>query len=227
MVELDTLIIAHLGAIRKFRPDGSYPSGLGNAGLPSPTRGWIYGWNSATLSTWVRDIDRILTPPDDHPTTGEQVAQRLRTYLDDLLALPDLPPRLDTFRHHLNKVSTSYWPGLFHCYDIEGLPRTNNDLESHFRDTQRRLLRTTGQKGQTRRTLQRIGAWELLPRPPTEAHCLAALRQVPSDQLAAEQQRLRQHRERFRLHTRSIRRVNVQFDQLRQQWFTIAATSTG
>jgi hypothetical protein len=178
-------------------------------------------------ATWVRDVDRILTPPDDHPTTGEQVAQRLRTYLDDLLALPDLPPRLDTFRHHLNKVSTSYWPGLFHCYDIEGLPRTNNDLESHFRDTQRRLLRTTGQKGQTRRTLQRIGAWELLPRPPTEAHCLAALRQVPSDQLAAEQQRLRQHRERFRLHTRSIRRVNVQFDQLRQQWFTIAATSTG
>jgi hypothetical protein len=178
-------------------------------------------------ATWVRDIDRILTPPDDHPTTGEQVAQRLRTYLDDLLALPDLPPRLDTFRHHLNKVSTSYWPGLFHCYDIEGLPRTNNDLESHFRDTQRRVLRTTGQKGQTRRTLQRIGAWELLPRPPTEAHCLAALRQVPSDQLAAEQQRLRQHLERFRLHTRSIRRVNVQFDQLRQQWFTIAATSTG
>jgi hypothetical protein len=178
-------------------------------------------------ATWVRDIDRILTPPDDHPTTGEQVAQRLRTYLDDLLALPDLPPHLDTFRHHLNKVSTSYWPGLFHCYDIEGLPRTNNDLESHFRDTQRRLLRTTGQKGQTRRTLQRIGAWELLPRPPTEARCLAALRQVPSDQLAAEQQRLRQHRERFRLHTRSIRRVNVQFDQLRQQWFTIAATSTG
>jgi glutaredoxin len=63
---------------------------------------------------------------------------------------------------------------LFHCYDIEGLPRTNNDLESHFRDTQRRLLRTTGQKGQTRRALQRTGAWELLLRPPIEARCLAA-----------------------------------------------------
>lgn len=178
-------------------------------------------------ATWVRDINRLLTPPDDHPTTGAQVAQRLRTYLDDLLALPNLPPRLDTFRHHLNKVSTSYWPGLFHCYDVEGLPPTNNGLESHFRDTQRRLLRTTGQKGQTRRALQRTGAWELLPRPPTEARCLAAVRQVPADQLAVEQQRLRQHRERFRLHTRSIRRVNVQFDQLRKQWFTIAATSTG
>jgi hypothetical protein len=116
---------------------------------------------------------------------------------------------------------------LFHCYDIEGLPRTNNDLESHFRDTQRRLLRTTGQKGQTRRALQRLGAWELLPRPPTEARCLAALREVPIDQLVKEQERLRRHQERFCLHTRSVRRINAQFDKLRELWLALAATSTG
>ena len=178
-------------------------------------------------ATWLRDIGRILEPPDDSPITGEQVSQRLRTYLDGLLNLPDVSPRLDAFRHHLDKVSTSYWPGLFHCYDLEGLPRTNNDLESLFRDTQRRLLRTTGQKGQTRRTLQRIGAWELLPRPPTEAERLDALRQVPPSQLAKEQRRLRRHQERFRLRTRSTRRINAQFDKLRQQWLSLAATSTG
>ncbi len=178
-------------------------------------------------ATWLQDIDHILKPPDDHPLTGEQVSQQLRAYLDDLLNLPDVSPRLDDFRHHLDKVSTSYWPGLFHCYDLEGLPRTNNDVESLFRDTQRRLLRTTGQKGQTRRALQRIGAWELLPRPPTEAECLDALRRVSPSQLAEEQRRLRQHRERFRLRTRSTRRINAQFDKLRQQWLSLAATSTG
>jgi hypothetical protein len=178
-------------------------------------------------TTWLQDIDRILESPDDSPITGEQVSQQLRTYLDGLLNLPDVSPRLDAFRHHLDKVSTSYWPGLFHCYDLEGLPRTNNDVESLFRDTQRRLLRTTGQKGQTRRALQRIGAWELLPRPPTEAECLDALRQVPPSQLAKEQQRLRRHQERFRLRTRSTRRINAQFDKLRQQWLSLAATSTG
>lgn len=178
-------------------------------------------------ATWLQDIDHILKPPDDHPLTGEQVSQQLRAYLDDLLNLPDVSPRLDDFRHHLDKVSTSYWPGLFHCYDLEGLPRTNNDVESLFRDTQRRLLRTTGQKGQTRRALQRIGAWELLPRPPTEAECLDALRRVSASQLAEEQRRLRQHRERFRLRTRSTRRINAQFDKLRQQWLSLAATSTG
>ena len=178
-------------------------------------------------ATWLRNISRILEPPDDSPTTGEQVSQQLRACLDDLLNLPDLPLRLDAFRRHLDKVSTSYWPGLFHCYDLEGLPRTNNDLESFFRDTQRRLLRTTGQKGQTRRALQRTGAWELLPRPSSETKCLDALRQVSPSQLAQEQQRLRLHRERFRLHTRSTRRINAQFDKLRQQWLALASTSTG
>ncbi len=183
--------------------------------------------------TWLRDIANLLEPSDAFHTTGRpaqagaQVARQLRAYLDDLLTLPNLSPPLDTFRLHLDKVSTSYWPGLFHCYDVEGLPRTNNDLESHFRDTQRRLLRTTGQKGQTQRALQRVGAWELLPRPPTETRCLIALRQVPIDQLAKEQERLRCHQERFRLNTRSVRRVNAQFDKLRERWLALAATSTG
>jgi hypothetical protein len=176
---------------------------------------------------WLRNIDHILTPPHQAPVTGEQVAQELRTYLDDLGHLSEVSPSLDTFRHHLDKVSNSYWPGLFHSYDLEGLPRTNNELESLFRDTKRRLLRTSGQKGQTQRALQRTGAWELLPRPANEAECLDALRQVPPSQLAEERERFNRHQERFRLHTRSARRIKTQFNKLRQQWLSLAATSTG
>ena len=33
---------------------------------------------------------------------------------------------------HFVKVTRSYWPGLFHCYDVADLPRTNNDLEQFF-----------------------------------------------------------------------------------------------
>lgn len=177
---------------------------------------------------WLRDIAAILDPPPDSQVSGEQVAQQLRTYLDDLGRLPDLSSRLDAFRQHLDKVSLSYWPGLFYCYDLEDLPRTNNGLESHFRDTQRQLLRTTGQKGQTRRALQRTGAWELLPRPSSEAQRLAVLREVPRTDLEKEQQRFRQHQERFRLHTRSVRRANAQLDKLRQRWLALPAqNSTG
>jgi hypothetical protein len=96
---------------------------------------------------------------------GAQVAGQLRAYLDTVLRWPAVTPTFYAFGRHLDKVSRSYWPGLFHCYDVPGLPRTNNELESHFRDTRRRLLRTTGQQGLTQCTLQHQGAWELLPRP--------------------------------------------------------------
>ena len=33
---------------------------------------------------------------------------------------------------HFRKVTRSYWPGLFHCYELPDLPRTDNDLEQLF-----------------------------------------------------------------------------------------------
>ena len=110
---------------------------------------------------------------------------------------------------------------------MPGLPRTNNERESHFRETRRRLLRTTGQQGQTQRTLQRQGAWELLPHPPTEAKLQETLCQIPPEDLAQERQRFAVHRQRFRLQRRSLRQTQAQFDQLRQQWSTLKATGTG
>ena len=135
-------------------------------------------------AAWLRDIAYILEPTGPQPCKGEQVAKQLRDYLDTLRPRPDLTPTLGEFGHHLDTVSRSYWPGLFHCYDVPGLPRTNNEIESRFRDTSRHLLRTTGQKGLTKRTLQRQGAWELLPRPPIEAQVLDGLRHIPPQDLA-------------------------------------------
>jgi hypothetical protein len=60
------------------------------------------------------------------------------------------------------------------------LRELTNGVESHFRNTQRQMPRTTAQEGQTRCALQRTGAWDLLPRPTPEAQCLSAL-QVPQD----------------------------------------------
>ncbi len=45
------------------------------------------------------------------------------------------------------KVSRSYWPGLFECYDTPGLPRTNNDLERAFGSHRYHERRATGRKG--------------------------------------------------------------------------------
>jgi Transposase, Mutator family len=178
-------------------------------------------------AAWLRDIAYILEPTASQAMRGEQVAGQLRTYLDTVLRWSEITPTLSAFGRHLDKVSRSYWPGLFHCYDVLSLPRTNNELESHFRDTSRRLLRTTGQKGLTQRTLQRQGAWELLPRPPTEAQLLDAVCQTPPEELAQERQRFAAHRQRFRLQCRSLKQTQAQFNQLRQRWSTLQPTGTG
>jgi hypothetical protein len=177
-------------------------------------------------AAWLRDIAYILEPSAPHVSSADHVANQLRGYLDTVRYRSDLAPPLATFGAHLDTVSRSYWPGLFHCYEMPGLPRTNNELESHFRDTSRRLLRTTGQKGLTQRTLQRQGAWELLPRPSTEAALLEALPHTSPAELAQERQRFAEHRRRFALQSRSRRQTQAQCAQLRQRWSALPATGT-
>ena len=178
-------------------------------------------------AVWLRDIAYILEPCPTQPLSAAHVAGQLRNYLDTVRQWPQVTPTLYAFSRHLDTVSRSYWPGLFHCYEVPSLPRTNNEIESHFRDTGRRLLRTTGQKGLTQRTLQRQGAWELLPHPPTEAQVLDAVCQTPPEDLAQERQHFAAHRQRFRLQSRSLRQTQAQFNQLRQQWSTLQPTGTG
>jgi hypothetical protein len=48
---------------------------------------------------------------------------------------------------HFLKVSRSYWPGLFACYDTPDLPRTNNDLEQAFGAHRYHERRASGRKG--------------------------------------------------------------------------------
>ncbi len=54
----------------------------------------------------------------------------------------DLAPAIS----HFLKVTRSYWSGLFHCYDVPDLPRTNNDLEHLFGQHRYLERRITGRK---------------------------------------------------------------------------------
>ena len=127
---------------------------------------------------WLRQLAALLDPDGKPQRTGAQVRSEFEAYLAQIEKDSAATPRLHAFSAAIAKVSRSYAPGLFHTYDLLGLPRTNNDRESEFRNLNRRLLRTTGQKGLTRRILQRAGAWELCriptrsPTPPRRWHTL-------------------------------------------------------
>ena len=47
---------------------------------------------------------------------------------------------------HFVRTTHSFAPGLFHCYDVPGLPATNNDLEQCFGSVRYHERRTTGRK---------------------------------------------------------------------------------
>jgi hypothetical protein len=47
---------------------------------------------------------------------------------------------------NFGKVTRSYWPGLFHCYDVPDLPRTDNDLEQLFGAHRYHERRSSGRK---------------------------------------------------------------------------------
>src|SRR5262249_45358649 len=140
-------------------------------------------------AAWLQDIAYILEPVATYPCKAEDVARQLRDYLDTVQRQPKSTPTLEAFGRHLDLVSRSYWPGLFHCYNVRGLPRTNNEVEGPFRGRRRRRQGTRGQAGETQGLPQRLGAWELLAPPPTEAKLQEALRQTSPQDLAQERQR--------------------------------------
>lgn len=47
---------------------------------------------------------------------------------------------------NFRKVTRSYWPGLFHSYDVADLPRTDNDLEQLFGAHRYHERRSSGRK---------------------------------------------------------------------------------
>jgi hypothetical protein len=87
-----------------------------------------------------------------------------------------LAPALDHFR----KVTRSYWPGLFACYDGSELPRTNNDLEQFFGSYRYHERRCSGRKVACPGTVVR-GSVRVVAAAATRMRTIEVSDLVPSD----------------------------------------------
>lgn len=67
----------------------------------------------------------------------------LQEMVDHQGSVGSLAPAIEQFL----KVTKSFAPGLFHCYDVPDLPRTNNDLEQCFGSVRHHERRATGRRG--------------------------------------------------------------------------------
>ncbi len=93
---------------------------------------------------WVHRAAHILS--NDQKQTSIEVRQTYEQLLTEMEQAPVSSETLTTMLSTFRKVTTSYWPGLFHCYDHADLPRTNNELELYFGSARYHERRTTGRK---------------------------------------------------------------------------------
>ena len=78
--------------------------------------------------------------------TGAAVKTSYRGLLGAMARHAERAGELAGVLKHFGKVTRSYWPGLFHCYDVPDLPRTDNDLEQLFGSHRHHERRASGRK---------------------------------------------------------------------------------
>jgi hypothetical protein len=186
-----------------------------------------YTWTAEGYS-WVLDISDILDVPLPEPgkkppdtLLSSTVRTRLDDYLEQLRQRTDLNAQLITFRRHLLRLTERYAPGLFHCYDIPGLPRTDNALESVFGRVRRQTLLTSGPHHAKQR-LHEEGAWLLFDIVRNEHEQIERLQRVPLEEWRKERQRMQEHRASFTDDRRFRRQSSEYLAELEAQAAKIA-----
>lgn len=119
---------------------------------------------------------------------------------------------------HFVRVTRSYWPGLFHCYAVPDLPRTNNDLEHLFGSHRYHERRASGRKGASPSLVLR-GQVRLLAATATRQHVYTAADLATADQeQCTELRRQLEARRQRRLKRRRFRRdPHAYLQQLEEQ----------
>lgn len=128
-----------------------------------------------TAYGWVHRAAHLLANHEE--LDGDGVRRRYEALLADLRhdreAAGVPAPAVD----HFLKVTASYQPGLFQCYDLADLPRTNNDLEHFFASARYHERHASGRRSASPGTVVR-GSVRLVAAVATRLH------RFTSDELA-------------------------------------------
>jgi hypothetical protein len=149
---------------------------------------------------WVQRAAHILSNKDQCETLTVQ--RRLGGLLGAMTRHQPAAGTLAPALGHFRKVTRSYWPGLFPCYTVPDLPRTNNDLEQFFGAYRYHERRATGRKAASP-ALVLSGPVCVIAAAATRRHTYSAAELAPENVRAW--QKLRQERE-TRRQQRTLRR---------------------
>jgi hypothetical protein len=149
---------------------------------------------------WVHQAAHILSNQDQHEVLTVQ--RRLGGLLGAMTRYQAAAGTLAPALMHFWKVTRSYWPGLFPCYTVPDLPRTNNDLEQFFGTYRSHDRRTTGRTVASPRLVLN-GSVCVIAATATRLHTYSAAELAPENMNAWQE--LRQARE-TRRQQRTLRR---------------------
>lgn len=174
---------------------------------------------------WLIDLEHLLDlskQSEQPPLTSRRVAQAVDRYLTELLAQVAFDGDEEDQRvaMHINRTFRNRWWGLFTCYDVEDLPRTNNELERYMRRIKTGQRRVSGRKN-VHDFIIRYGRYAAcVDYRESVDELLARLQQVSHDDFLRERRALdtallrEQKRYRFRHHQADYLR------ELEERWAT-------
>ncbi len=104
-------------------------------------------WPSVQIAQcWLHRAAQVLA--NDEGADAATVETRYRSMLADMLR-DQHNETVAAWATHFSSVTQRYWRGLFHCYAMPEVPRTNNDLEQYFGRARHHERRATGHKRPT------------------------------------------------------------------------------
>jgi hypothetical protein len=169
---------------------------------------------------WLVTLDQLLTLPDPFhpsPALAEEVRRKVQAYLDELNRM-NLDETDRTVVQHIIHTFHNRWWGLFACYEVEGLPRTNNDLEIFLRHLKTGQRRITGRKA-VNDFILRYGSYAaFVDLAESHEQLFARLCQVSDDAFLKERAALRLVEARLKLQCRFHHDRDNLLSELEQRW---------
>jgi hypothetical protein len=160
------------------------------------------------------------------PAPGSQaVQQELERMFSDLVQQYKTCPLAWQLNRRWRFMSKDWLPGILHCYDIPGLPRSNLDLESTFGALRRDQRRTSGRKETS--PVRIFGPGQIVLLSLQDEDILPLLQSVPTEVYWSQRRRQEEREEPRRWLTRLHRDPVRALAQVDQQFYQVVNAHVG
>ena len=174
---------------------------------------------------WLIQLQRLLEPEPEH-SDSQTVQQEVDRYLNQLDQNDGFSETDRAIAQHVVTTFRNRWWGLFVCYDVPGLPATNNKLESFFGHLKTNQRRITGHKSVNSFVL-RYGAYAaFVDKSESKIDLLTRFQQFDRDVYQRERQQLQRILAERKDYHRFCHKLDSVVKELEAEWAVAVKTAT-